>query len=480
MLRSPHARVRSGSCNCTPDSFGCVSPLDEREQTPSAAGEGPGSSCRRSALAGDPVGESNSSSGYNLRRLPSRSSTPSSFGAVSPMDERPAYTPTAAGIVLRAQCQEGPTSNECAPTPARECAECESDGGADGASNGLTSPIGKACRAADAASSARRKACLGAEGDTPTPSAVPSPVPSALNAPPASNPMDMLAVNAWYSKRVRSPYDGKVRSVMEVADAQAATVVDLGDASVGDEALSQECAVLAAIERQQQQEEEEEAAAEEEARGGPGFCGSFFEDMDDEAWVISTEAEDGGEDARGVHRAPPSEGPEEMSEPQVTAGVAAASPNIALVTPHPQARSHNLSGSQLVALHLERHASGTSRSSGGSATTMVQSCGGSASAMVPTCGGSVAVMSTPAAGSVQARQTRHFGMASGSGFNDFGCACRLAKERGALSCIERFGKEHFRRWHAETCEAAMPPSPGSHPDSHSGSYPDSYPGSCCA
>ena len=85
----------------------------------------------------------------------------------------------------------------------------------DGASDGLTSPIGKACRAADAASSARRKACLGAEGDTPTPSAVPSPVPSALNAPPASNPMDLLAVNAWYSKRVRSPYDGKMRTALK-------------------------------------------------------------------------------------------------------------------------------------------------------------------------------------------------------------------------------------------------------------------------
>ena len=72
MMRSPHARVGKGSCNCSPDSFGCVSPLDEREQTPSAAGEGLGSSCRRSALAGDPVGESNSSSGYRLRPLPSR------------------------------------------------------------------------------------------------------------------------------------------------------------------------------------------------------------------------------------------------------------------------------------------------------------------------------------------------------------------------------------------------------------------------
>ena len=67
MMRSPHARVRNGSCNCSPDSFGCVSPLDKREQTPSAAGEGLGSSCRRSALAGDPVGESDSSSGYRLR-----------------------------------------------------------------------------------------------------------------------------------------------------------------------------------------------------------------------------------------------------------------------------------------------------------------------------------------------------------------------------------------------------------------------------
>ena len=251
---------------------------------------------------------------------------------------------------------------------------------------------------------------------------------------------------------------------MEVADAQAATVVDLGDACVGDEALSRECAVLAAIERQQEEEEEEEAA-EDEAGGGTGFAGANFDDsnlnFDDEEWVITTEAEDRGEDVRGVHHAPPSEGPEEMSEPQVTAGEAAASPNIALVTPHPQGRSHQLSGSQLVALHLEL-ASGQSRSSGGSsATTMVQSCGGGASAMVPTCGGSVAVMSKLAAGSLQARQARHFEEASGSGFNDFGCSCPVAKERGALSCIERFGKEHFRRWHAETCEAAMLPSPES-------------------
>ena len=322
------------------------------------------------------------------------------------------------------------------------------------------SPMGKACRAADDASSARRKACLGAEGDTPMPSAVPSPVPSALNVPPASNAMDLLAVNAWYSKRVRSPYDGKMRSVMEVADAQAATVVDLGDAGVGDEALSRECAVLAAIERQQEEEEEEEEMEEEEARGGPGFARQPFDaDFDDETWVITTEVEDGGEEVRGVHHAPHHrEGKEETSQPQVTAGEAAASPNIALVTPHHQTQSRHLSGAQLVALHLDL-AGGKALSSGGSATTMVPSCGRSASAMVPTCDGSVAGMSLPAAGSVQTRQAKHFKMASGSGFNDFGCSCRIAKERGALSCIERFGKEHFRRWHAETCEAAMLPSP---------------------
>ena len=126
MMRSPHARVRNGSCNCSPDSFGCVSPLDEREQTPSAAGEGLGSSCRRPALAGDPGGESNSSSGYRLRPLPSRSSPPSSFGAVSPMDERPALTPTAAGIA---------PSTTPAGAP-HQCAECSPDSGADGASDG--------------------------------------------------------------------------------------------------------------------------------------------------------------------------------------------------------------------------------------------------------------------------------------------------------------------------------------------------------
>ena len=41
-------------------------------------------------------------------------------------------------------------------------------------------------------------------------------------------------------------------------------------------------------------------------------------------------------------------------------------------------------------------------------------------------------------------------MASEQGHRGFACGCHIARARGATSCLDRFGKEQFRRWHNET------------------------------
>ena len=41
-------------------------------------------------------------------------------------------------------------------------------------------------------------------------------------------------------------------------------------------------------------------------------------------------------------------------------------------------------------------------------------------------------------------------MASEQGHATFACRCQIASARGAASCLDRFGKEQFRRWHNET------------------------------
>ena len=41
-------------------------------------------------------------------------------------------------------------------------------------------------------------------------------------------------------------------------------------------------------------------------------------------------------------------------------------------------------------------------------------------------------------------------MASEEGHAAFACRCQIARARGATSCLDRFSKEQFRRWHNET------------------------------
>lgn len=67
----------------------------------------------------------------------------------------------------------------------------------------------------------------------------------------------------------------------------------------------------------------------------------------------------------------------------------------------------------------------------------------------------------PTSGTTQERKKQHFEMASKEGHTSFACGCHVARARGATSCLDRFGKEQFRRWHNETY--------GVNPDGSSGS-----------
>ena len=163
-----------------------------------------------------------------------------------------------------------------------------------------------------------------------------------------------------------------MKSIMEVSVAASGSRVDLHDARVGDDALSRECVVLAAIERQQGKEEEEQTEEQHS-----------FDDDDD---------------------------------PCIDWEICAAAP-------------------------LELQSSG-----GGDASLVAYAACERSESIGPL------AMSVPVGGSASDRKMEHYKMASEEGFHAFVCQCPIAKARGAMSCLERFGKEHYRRWHTETCE----------------------------
>ena len=55
-------------------------------------------------------------------------------------------------------------------------------------------------------------------------------------------------------------------------------------------------------------------------------------------------------------------------------------------------------------------------------------------------------------------------MASEQGHSAFACCCHVARARGATSCLDRFGKEQFRRWHNETYGVTADGSTAKHLD----------------
>ena len=55
----------------------------------------------------------------------------------------------------------------------------------------------------------------------------------------------------------------------------------------------------------------------------------------------------------------------------------------------------------------------------------------------------------PTSGTAQERKEQHFRMVSEQGHTAFAFRCHIARARGATSCLDRFSKEQFRRWHKE-------------------------------
>ena len=70
----------------------------------------------------------------------------------------------------------------------------------------------------------------------------------------------------------------------------------------------------------------------------------------------------------------------------------------------------------------------------------------------------------PTSGTAQERKEQHFKMASEQGHAAFACGCPIARARGATSCLDRFGKEQFRRWHNETYGVTADGSDAKHLD----------------
>ena len=70
----------------------------------------------------------------------------------------------------------------------------------------------------------------------------------------------------------------------------------------------------------------------------------------------------------------------------------------------------------------------------------------------------------PTSGTAQERKEQHLKMASEQGHTAFACGCHIARARGATSCLDRFGKEQFRRWHNETYGVTADGSAAKHLD----------------
>ena len=198
-----------------------------------------------------------------------------------------------------------------------------------------------------------------------------------------------LMVEAWCSHTLVSPA-GRACSVLQLEHHQAAGPVEITDAFLEEEAWDMEAMVLSTIAGQIEDEEEEE---EEECDGEDcGGCDEFDEDGPSEGkaafggWAL---------EFRGYESA----GCRDASCEGGTCAMAA----------HPSTPSEAVS-------------------------SVVKSDGSR----------------LPTSGTAQERKEQHLKMASEQGHTAFACGCHIARARGATSCLDRFGKEHFRRWHNET------------------------------
>ena len=197
-----------------------------------------------------------------------------------------------------------------------------------------------------------------------------------------------LIVESWCAPTLVSPA-GRPCSVMQLEQTQSAGLVDLGDAFLEDKQWDMEAMVLSTIAGELEDEEEEEEVLDAFEKGDEcGECGEGDEVGAFDGWALG-------------HRFPA------LCDKSSCADALCA------------AHASTPTGAVL-------------------AVTGAASDVKSDSSRLPT------------SGSAQERREQHLKMASKEGHSDFACHCRTATARGATSCLDRFGKEQFRRWHNET------------------------------
>ena len=247
-----------------------------------------------------------------------------------------------------------------------------------------------------------------------TRSSGPASSPCVLCSPPAReeclrSPLDgsrnvtedpvALIVESWCSPTLVSPA-GRPCSVMQLEAKQAAGPVDIADPYLEEEQWDMEAMVLSTIAGQLEDEEEEEEeevldlVEEGDECGGCGECG---EDVPFGGWARPAR------EFRGAAHC----------------GESSCEDGCAVHASTPSLHSSAPSGTCLAVI---------------GAAADVKSDGSR----------------LPTSGTAQERREQHFQMASEQGHATFACGCHIARARGGTSCLDRFGKEQFRRWHNET------------------------------
>ena len=197
-----------------------------------------------------------------------------------------------------------------------------------------------------------------------------------------------LIIEAWCTPTLVSPA-GRPCSVLQLEERQAAGPVDIGDPYLEDEQWDMEAMVLATIAGQLEDEEEEEE--EKETRDECGECDERDEEVPLGDWALAYRGAAHCGESSCEDLAHPSSAAHLSTPPGAMLAIAGAASDV------------KADGSRL-----------------------------------------------PTSGTAQERKDAHFKMASEHGHAAFACGCRIARARGATSCLDRFGKEQFRRWHNET------------------------------
>ena len=212
----------------------------------------------------------------------------------------------------------------------------------------------------------------------------------------AEDPLALI-VESWCSPTLVSPA-GRSCSVMQLAEQHAAGPVDVRDPYLEDEQWDMEAMVRSTIAGQLEDEEEEEEEVLDQAEEGVE-CGGCDECDNEGAF---------GSWALEVHSA-------------ANRGKSSCEDGCTTHSSTPSATSLAIPGA---AFDVKSDGSRLPTRSDGSRL--------------------------PTSGTALERKEQHFQMASEQGHTTFACRCHIARARGATSCLDRFGKEQFRRWHNET------------------------------